>query len=75
LLDNFFGLQDIYNAITAPNLNAGVSVVEGVLAGVATDTACNFVLGLADVPTAGLASVLGETACTLAGAAADSAVG
>jgi RHS repeat-associated protein len=75
ILDDFFDAQDIVHAIEAPTPQDGENVILGAIAGIAADSACNFVLGVLDVPTGGLASVLGETGCTLAGAEADSAVG
>jgi hypothetical protein len=74
ILGDFFNSLDVIYALGAPNLNEGIKVVAGVAAGVATDTICNFALGVADVPTAGLATVLGETGCTVSAASADSEV-
>ncbi|MCS0601441.1 DUF6531 domain-containing protein [Streptomyces sp. LP11] len=63
--DLYEAAQDAYNGDT----KALWGDVAGAAAGLATDTACNFGLGLLDVPTAGAATVLGETGCTLASAA------
>jgi RHS repeat-associated protein len=73
LLGDFFGAVDFTNVLFANTLQKQLGVLAGVAAGVLAETACNFVLGVLSVPSAGLAAVAGETFCTLGAAAAGTA--
>jgi hypothetical protein len=79
--EDFLGIasdiNDISNAVSdavSGNTHKLVGDLLGAVADVAADSACNFLLGVADVPTAGAASVIGETGCTAGGIAAGNAV-
>ncbi|QMU76884.1 RHS repeat-associated core domain-containing protein [Streptacidiphilus sp. PB12-B1b] len=75
-LGTVFDISDAYNAVSDfadGDTDGLLGDLAGAATGLATDTVCNFGLGLLDVPTAGAASVLGEAGCTLAAAETGSA--
>jgi len=78
VLGSFFATEDLAKALDDYNNGDTAALqqdIEAAVVGLGTDVVCNFLLGLADVPTGGLATVIGESGCTLLATGASNAVG
>jgi RHS repeat-associated protein len=67
-------LQDTVVDAVNGDLKGELDDAAGIVTGIGTDVACNFVLGALDEPTGGLATAVGEDGCTYASVKAAGAV-